>query len=337
VDKECEGDVAIVLTTINSPTEAVRKLCDDLAAEVIVIGDLKTPRDWSYPGADYYSTERQTSMFPSLSELLPYNHYSRKNIGYLIAKSSGCIVDTDDDNIPLDDWFFPDADGSYEAVPADRGFINVYSLFTEQHIWPRGLPLQDILRPGANLGRENLKNRYFRIGVWQGLANGDPDVDAIYRLTINRPCTFNERPPVVLDEGSICPYNSQNTITFRDYYPLLYLPCFVNFRFTDILRGLVGQVILWSQGVRLGFFRATVFQDRNEHDFFRDFVDEEPCYLHSRRVIEIAVSAVRSNESIRDNLVNVYEALDKADIVVGSREFPVMEHWLRELESTNSG
>ena len=31
-----------------------------------------------------------------------------------------------------------------------------------------------------------------RVGVWQGLADGDPDVDAIYRLTVGEPLVCPE-------------------------------------------------------------------------------------------------------------------------------------------------
>ena len=77
------------------------------------------------------------------------------------------------------------------------------------------------------------------VGVWQGLADEDPDVDAIYRLTSDTPCYFNERNPVVLAKGTVCPFNTQNTIIIKPLFNLLYLPTTATFRFTDILRGLV--------------------------------------------------------------------------------------------------
>ncbi len=324
---------AVIVTTIAAPTQAVRRFCDHLRAPLIVIGDNKTPCDWAYDGADYYSVERQKAVLPKLAELLPFNHYCRKNFGYLIAAAQGAtaIVDTDDDNIPLDNWCLPPPSGEFEAVQANSGFVNVYSAFTDQHIWPRGFPLKEILNERANLRGRKFEKRSFKVGVWQALANGDPDVDAVYRLTVNKMCVFENRPPLILDEGVLCPYNSQNTLTFHEFYPLLYLPCHVNFRFTDILRGLIGQLILWRHGARLGFFEATVFQERNEHDLFRDFLDEEPCYRHPYDVVETVDAALVSGSSVADHVVGAYQALARKSIVNGARELPILDAWLTEL------
>lgn len=324
---------AIIITTINPPTKTIEEVCRQGKARLIVIGDKKTPSDWNYPGADYYGIDQQRDLVPNLADALPFNHYGRKNIGYVFAAQSGAdvIVDTDDDNIPNDDWYIPSQKGVFDAVPDNKGFVNVYSAFTEQHIWPRGLPLQEVLNPKSSLHSTSLQASLQSVGVWQGLANGDPDVDAVYRLVLNKPCTFDNRPPIVLGEGTLCPYNSQNTVTYREFFPLLYLPSFVNFRFTDILRGLIGQVILWEHGARLGFFEATVFQDRNEHDFFKDFLDEEPCFRYPYDVIDVVKSAVEPGSSVPEQLLQAYIALSKTGIVDGARELPLLEIWLSDM------
>lgn len=327
---------AIVITTINEPTETIRAICDQLDHPLIVIGDLKSPSGWQYEGADYYSTDRQKDLFPEVAEMLPYNHYCRKNLGYLVAARDGAtaIVDTDDDNIPNPDWYLPEAQGEYDTVAEGRGYVNVYSAFTDMHIWPRGLPLQEVNAKQANLRGQVFEKAHHSVGVWQGLANGDPDVDAIYRLVLNQPCTFEKRDPLVLSQGTVCPYNSQNTLTYRKFFPLLYLPSFVSFRFTDILRGLVGQVILWAHDARLGFFEATVFQDRNEHDFFKDFLDEDPCYRHPYDVIDIVTAAITPGGDVSSQLIEAYRALAKHGIVDEEKELPVLTTWLEALEQS---
>ena len=56
--------------------------------------------------------------------------------------------------------------------------------------------------------------------IQQGLVNGDPDVDAIFRLTRKYPLvplevTFDpSAPPVFLPEGIFSPFNSQVGICF---------------------------------------------------------------------------------------------------------------------------
>jgi len=140
-------------------------------------------------------------------------------------------------------------------------------------------------------------------------------VDAIYRLTNNEPCDFDERPPLVLGRGTWCPFNSQNTLFMRELFPLLYLPAYVTFRFTDILRGLVAQPIAWAAGYRLGCTSATVVQERNPHDYLKDFESEIPCYLLAQKVADTVSGVVRESTSITDNLYNSYEALRALDIV----------------------
>jgi hypothetical protein len=324
---------AIIITTINPPTKTIRTICDELSSPLIVIGDNKSPEAWSYDGADYYSVSRQSEALPSIADIFPYNHYCRKNLGYILAARQGvdAIIDTDDDNIPNHDWHVPAQTGEFETVPADMGFVNVYSAFTDMHIWPRGLPLQEVLSSNANLRGQSFEKSFRKVGVWQGLANGDPDVDAIYRLILNKPCMFDVREPLVLGRGVVCPYNSQNTVTYKEFFPLLYLPCYVNFRFTDILRGLIGQVILWAHDAHLGFFEATVFQDRNEHDFYKDFLDEDPCYRYPYDVVETVKSSITSGASVSEQLVEAYEALAQKDIVDGEKELPILKLWLAEL------
>jgi hypothetical protein len=299
--------------------------------QLIVIGDKKSPENWKCSKVDYISVKDQENLGFEMVETLPYNHYCRKMLGYLLAIQSGarCIVDTDDDNIPKENWHFPAFDGQYESIKGDKGFINIYQLYSQQNIWPRGLPL-NLITTDFSLENE-LFEEDCKVGVWQGLADESPDVDAIYRLTNDKPCTFNKRDPVVLAEGTITPFNTQNTIIREELFPLLYLPTYTTFRFTDILRGLVAQPIMWVYGYRLGFINATVVQKRNQHDYMEDFVSEIPMYKHCETIVEKVVRSVSANESIEANLFNAYKTLHSAKIVC-DREIKNLETWLRDLQ-----
>ncbi len=154
-------------------------------------------------------------------------------------------------------------------------------------------------------------------------------MDAIYRLLFNQPITFTEREPVVLDEGVFCPSNSQNAMYLREAFQLLYLPAFVSFRFTDVLRSLVAQPILWGLGARLGFGDATALQERNPHSHLKDFEAEITTYLFAEKAAYLAASAVSAGRSVATNLIGVYEVLLKAGIVE-SREMAVLEAWLKD-------
>ncbi len=320
----------VVITSIFAPTEAVEKIASFPEYNLVVVGDKKSPEAWACNNVTYLSVAQQEEAGFSITGKLPYNHYGRKLVGYLYAMQQGatCIVDTDDDNIPYDGWVFPQFEGSYDAIPEDSGFVNMYKYFTTHHVWPRGYPLQLIKRAEEP---KPVSASNCRVGIWQGLADSDPDVDAIYRLVDNTEIYFDKRAPLVLKKGALCPFNSQNTAVRKELFALLYLPSFVTFRFTDILRGLVAQPILWNHGYELGFIDATVKQLRNAHNYLRDFESEIPCYLYPDDVIDIVSKAITPGVSVSRNLLEAYTALkDKA--IVTDDEIGLLQLWLNDVE-----
>ncbi len=320
----------IVITSIFQPTEAIKLFSKINNYQLIVVGDKKTPLDWSYDRVDYLSLNEQVNMNFELSSILPYDHYCRKMLGYLkaIQYSANYIVDTDDDNIPKENWSFPEFENEYDYISDNKGFVNIYQLFTDKKVWPRGLPL-NLINTQFNL-EESISSKNCNIGVWQGLADEDPDVDAIYRLSNDEPCFFKERKPVVLGNGTISPFNTQNTMIRKELFPLLYLPTYVTFRFTDILRGLVAQPIMWLYDFQLGFVNATVVQKRNPHNYMKDFLSEIPMYQHTEQVINLVSKNIVKSESIESNLYNAYNSLLRANIVC-SDEMKTLEVWLKDL------
>ena len=308
---------------------------------VLVVGDLKSPEHYALPGVRFIPVaEQRTLPWKSLAQL-PFNHYCRKMIGYLEAVQAGCdiVFDTDDDNCLIvgtqGNIWTQSCASEVTAQIADEPYVNVYRHFTDQAIWPRGFPLDLIgkgttqalgIRPRADAAP---------IGIWQGLANGDPDVDAIYRLVSNTACTFNDAPAVALPPGLCCPFNSQNTAFARDLLPLMYLPAFVSFRYTDILRGLVAQPVLWAAGSRLAFTAASVFQDRNVHDYMKDFQSEVSMYLTGRQAFAIAVDTARADRSVADNLRAIYAQLETHQIVE-ARELALLDLWLDDCAKASA-
>jgi len=321
---------SFVITTINPPTAAIEGFAKLKDHELVIVADKKTPGDWHYPGVQYISVDDQNQSGLKLSEMLPFNHYSRKMIGYLEAIKSGAeyIIDTDDDNIPYESFDFPEFEGSFDYIEGNRGFINIYQFFTEMKIWPRGLPLH-LIKNEFRL-QEQIVRKECKIGIWQGLADNDPDVDAIYRLTSDQPCVFNKRQPIVLGVKTICPFNTQNTKVRKELFPLLYLPSTVTFRYTDILRGLVAQPLMWEYGYHLGFSEATVTQVRNPHDYFKDFISEIPMFLTGEKVIDFVSASIKPGASLPDNLFSSYEALLREKIVEDA-ELICLEAWLSDL------
>src|SRR6185369_7426051 len=117
---------------------------------------------------------------------------------------------------------------------------------SDLNIWPRGFSLNKIKDKPAAITEKN--NTDFFCPVQQGLADENPDVDAMYRLIMELPVHFKKRTPVILGLNSICPFNSQNTTWFKQAFPLLYLPSYCSFRMTDIWRSFIAQRICAANG-----------------------------------------------------------------------------------------
>lgn len=325
----------IIITTINYPTEGVKKIatnCQDW--NLLIIGDKKTPSDWNWEGIEFLSVQAQTMLDSTFAQECPFNHYARKNIGYLQAIQSGAevIAETDDDNIPYD-GFLNAIDKYVEGQLVQKsGWENVYTHFIDTKIWPRGFPLEYI--------SQSLKNRSslseistFDCPIQQYLADGDPDVDAVYRLTTQAETKFRSNT-VILSEGTFCPFNSQNTIFWPEAYPLLYLPSFVSFRMTDIWRSFIAQICLYKLGKSIAFREPTVFQERNVHSLIRDFKDEVPGYLNNVKIVEILSELPLSDspDRVGENLRMCYEKLVEVEII-SPQELNLVDFWLKDLAS----
>jgi hypothetical protein len=321
----------LIITSIFPPTEAVKKFAEVPGWKVVVVGDKKSPEDWSHPNVSFLSAENQLEFGFEVTQHLPWNHYCRKIVGYLYAIKNGAdiIADSDDDNIPYTGW--PDLPTTWKAdkTLSEVSHVNIYKYFTDEVIWPRGYPLDKIMSDSSPQETEGSE----KVGIWQFLADEDPDVDAIYRLTINKPVYFKKGPSIALAKGTICPFNSQNTVFTKELFPLLYLPAFVTFRFTDILRGLVAQPIAWEKGYQLGFGNATVIQERNPHNYMRDFESEIPVYTVGEEATNIAIEVAAKNKAmpVTDMIISIYDALQVKGITT-EEENTLINAWVNDLK-----
>jgi len=339
----------VIITTINAPTPAVLKYVADPSVDVIIVADRKTPEaSYAGLGCEFLSVARQKELAPAFDALLPFNHYSRKNMGYLWAAHKGyeCIIETDDDNIPYEDW--TEKSVSPELAPATSHFlvggpkaVNLYRLFTEKHIWPRGLPLSRVLDQDSHHHAQPVAaNGFFDdVSIIQGLADGDPDVDAIFRLTAKEslsPVMFAKTGAYYkLGATQYCPGNTQNTVWRRRAdFPLLYVPSYVSFRFCDILTMYIAQAFVRSAGRSMVFQGATVFQDRNPHDYFKDYLQECEMYVHVDRLIALLDEGLATGgfASGPDGLKLFYARLVTEGIVQDTRELPLRAAWLKALD-----
>jgi hypothetical protein len=201
--------------------------------------------------------------------------------------------------------------------------------------WPRGLPLDAVRQEVPAL--DGLPVSEAVCPIQQGLADGDPDVDAIYRLLLPLPLTFRPGVALALGRGSWCPFNSQNTTWWPEAYPLLYLPSYCSFRMTDIWRSFVAQRIAWVNGWRILFHSPTVAQDRNEHNLMRDFEQEVPGYLGNARIATVLAGLpIEAGASqIFENLVRCYRALVNGGFI-DAKELSLLDCWIADCRNTAS-
>ena len=324
-----------MITTIQAPTNSVKAMlvkARRAGLDLIAIGDRKTPAAVWPEGARYFSVQQQLATDLEYACVAPLNHYARKNIGYLIAmaEQASVIFDTDDDNAPLESWKRR-APETKARMCAQAGWVNVYQWFTDAHVWPRGLPLDHAQHqsPVPELGAP----AEVLAPIQQGLADGSPDVDAVWRLLMDQDIRFRAGDSVFLPEGTWSPFNSQSTWWFPTAYPLMYLPSFVSFRMTDIWRSFVAKRCLWASGHGLVFHGPEVFQDRNPHHLMRDFEQEVPGYLGNDEIRSALEQTHLRPEpyATADNCHRCYEALVRTRLVL-AQEMPVLEAWLRDVE-----
>ena len=187
-----------VTTTIFPPTKTVNQIAALPDWCLVIAGDKKAPTQYNVSGgAIYLSPADQERMPFATGKLLRWNHFGRKNLGFLYAVQHGArwVYDTDDDNelqsmsqgIPI-----PRPNALVDEVQTSFKLYNLYpQMSTVPSAWPRGFPLEHVKDNRtfkASFTRRAWPAR--RVGVVQSLADHDPDVDGIYRLTQTLPFTF---------------------------------------------------------------------------------------------------------------------------------------------------
>ena len=328
-----QHDKWIVVTTIQYPTQALKTLASLPDWHLVVVGDKKTPQDWHLENCDYLSVQTQEQLPYKIIKYLPWNHYCRKNIGYLYAIEHGAkiIYETDDDNIVLGNITYLPKLTKTLCYATDATSVNPYAHFGQPNVWPRGYPLNRIT---THLPYKLIDQQTF-IPIQQGLVNKDPDVDAIFRLTHEQEITFdaNQRP-VTLPANTMCPFNSQNTLFHSNAFWGLLIPITTSFRVCDIWRSYWVQRMLWDLNASLCFLPPTAVQYRNEHNLLKDFADELDVYLKAEELIKFLNQWHSTKEDFAERIKDLMNELIARNFFKPA-EAELVNAWLEDLKILN--
>jgi hypothetical protein len=228
------------------------------------------------------SPEYQEKTYPELSETIGWKSIQRRNIGFVEAYRRGAdiVATVDDDNIPYDDWGTNVVVGETVEIDfynTDLGVFDPLSVTEHNQVWHRGYPIDLVPHRNRVSYGGKLKRRVL---VQADLWDGDPDIDAMARLSMKPIVKFDKiRGPY--GSISISPFNSQNTFLSREVIP--YYSVFPHVgRMDDIWGGYVLQHYFPNSVV---YNKASVYQDRNVQDLVTNLEKEIIGYRHTSDLI----------------------------------------------------
>jgi hypothetical protein len=278
----------IVTTTIQSPTEAIEKFDALKDWTLIVVGDLKTPKNYKLKNGIYISPEEQEKYNKPLSDAIGWNNHGRRNFGNLWAKEMDpeVIAIIDDDNIPLADWgrdLMVGKDIEVNLYHTDLPAFDPVGATNYKHLWHRGFPLQLV----SKRSYDEKTLRKLKCDIQADFWNGDPDIDAICRMIHAPECEF-ETDVFPFASLKPSPFNSQNIFISKQVLPDFFVLPHIS------PRGRMGDIWmayhLKSLGYQVVYGKPSVYQDRNKHDLTVDMIDE---YIGYERCIDI-VNALKN-------------------------------------------
>ena len=273
----------IVTTSIYPPSKATIKFSEMKDWELIVVGDLKTPHSkYNDVNCTYIHPKQQEEKYKSLSDAIGWNKIMRRNIGFVSAYhdfNADIVASVDDDNIPYDNWGKELYLG--KEIEADYYETKLYAAdplaaTNVAQLWHRGYPL-DLIKNRHEIEYKGKKTitPFVQADLW----DGDPDIDAMARLTRNELVKFNITKPFCFNKPS--PFNSQNTFLLRAVIPYFTVLPFAG-RMDDIWGGYILQQRFPNKVI---YNSASVYQARNEQDLIKNLENETIGYRYTKEFL----------------------------------------------------
>ncbi|KAL9178473.1 hypothetical protein ACHAXT_003803, partial [Thalassiosira profunda] len=304
-----------VVTTIFDPTEAVARVAKSPSWCLAIVPDLKTPSNYmaklstfvNTSNAFYLSVEKQRDNGSPI-ELLPPG----KDVTKMKLPNTSIVMQ-----------------GAYA--------FNHHPVMgaSVPNSWPRGFPLS-LIKNNATQGADAFEmdlpfaTRDQEIGVIQYLADGDPDIDAIHRMTRTLPMYFEGDKSVLTPMHSYSPYNAQATVHSKNALWAMLLPSTVPGRVSDIWRSYFAQCIFADAGLRLVFSPSIVTQERNDHDYRKDFNAEHDLYEKAEKLIEYLREWDSSDDTVPARMESLWIDLYECGYIEIEDVFSV-QLWLQAL------
>jgi hypothetical protein len=209
-------------------------------------------------------------------------------------------------------------------------WMNIFKYFTNNaHIWPRGYPLSLIkTQPNFLIQQTDIKP-----SIINGLVENDPDVDALFRIICNheKGVVWEKNRTVIIDNTNVCPFNTQNTFWVNmDIFIGLLIPSSVSFRYCDILRGIISNILLKKTNNYMMYTSPNVIQNRNEHNLINDFKSEYEMYIHNENIlnyIEKGLECIEASD-IKTILQLIYHNLYFND-VIKLEDIHILNKWIQ--------
>jgi len=282
----------IVTTTINKPTMATLKFCDIADKKnftFLIIGDLKTPHEdyeflvKKHKNVIYLNPTEQENLYPDLSEIIGWKTIQRRNIGFVYAyqNNADIVATVDDDNIPYETWGDNIMIGNeievdeYENISCD--YFDSISTTEHKDLWHRGFPIEYLQVKNNIEYKGKIKiNPLVQAEFW----DGDPDIDAICRISKKPIVKFNPFKPFTTKQ--LTPFNSQNTFLHRSVLKYYSVFPYVG-RMDDIWGSYVMQYHYPNSVI---FTKPSVYQERNPQDLVKNLENEIIGYRGTLPLLE---------------------------------------------------
>ena len=297
--------IAITTTTINNIDifleEYIRNIEEfghGAEVAIYIAGDRKSPLICEEEALKYRKRNMNVRFLPikwqhnylqkykELDEIIPEDSDNRRNVAYLLALEEGAevIISVDDDNFPSKYFDFV---GEHSLVGSSATAIEAYSenrwfnsfglLKLNEKCYPRGFPYK-YRTENCSLLRDQISNK---IAINVGLWTGDPDIDAIGRLSFHPESLDWVGTNVILSRNCLAPINTQNTALSREsmlaYYYVRMGETIKGMRldrFGDVLSGYFAQLCVKAVGEGIKIGSPLTEHRRNPHNIFVDLYNE---------------------------------------------------------------